>query len=221
MYNEIKTKAYNAARDVTSNDKFCSDFSKIVVFLKQYPNLTARRSDNIADESILKKMAQRMFNDRTKRKPSYPKTAPDKMVAYILQHYYEIKTEEALQIALQNHNQAMAAENIIGTMLEAYIASEAAPLGWIWCSGSIVKAIDFLKPTSEDLLNWQMLQIKNRSNSENSSSAAIRDNTPILKWFRSDARTGNCMWTNFPDAQLSKKLSEEGFKKFIVEYLST
>ena len=51
----------------------------------------------------------------------------------------------------------MAAENNIGLLLERFIASVLEPIGWIWCSGSAVRAVDFIEPNTGILL-----QIKNR-----------------------------------------------------------
>ena len=64
-----------------------------------------------------------------------------------------------------------------------------------------------------------MLQIKNRNNSENSSSSKVRDGTTINKWFRSFSKKDISNWKNFPDTQLNGQLSEEGFHNFIDIYL--
>lgn len=222
MCENIQKTAYEIAKGISSDDTFCLEFSKVAIFLYEQPHLITQQSEkDISNCSILKKLAQRMLKGRIKKKPSYPKTSPDKMVAYILEQYYNINDKSLLDAALENHNRAMSAENIIGTILEAYIASVSTSLGWIWCSGSVVKSVDFLKPSSNATAEWQLLQIKNRSNSENSSSAAIRNDTSIQKWYRSDAKTGKCMWENFPDSELRNILSEEGFRKFATEYLES
>ena len=41
-----------------------------------------------------------------------------------------------------------------------------------------------------------LFKIKNRSNSENSSSSAIRVGTKIIKWHRVDAKTGTYRWND-------------------------
>ena len=46
------------------------------------------------------------------------------------------------------HRESMAAENLIGLMLESYVATLLEPEGWIWCCGNTVRAIDFLKKSS-------------------------------------------------------------------------
>lgn len=72
----------------------------------------------------------------------------------------------------------MASENIVGDLLERYLAEKLEPCGWIWCSGTSVKAVDFIHYDNEKD-EWGLLQVKNRDNTENSSSSKIRDNTPI------------------------------------------
>ena len=64
-----------------------------------------------------------------------------------------------------------------------------------------------------------MLQVKNRDNSENSSSSAIRAGTIIEKWFRTFSRRAGSNWAAFPDESLRAQLSEEAFKDFVKEYL--
>lgn len=56
--------------------------------------------------------------------------------------------------------------------------------GWIWCNGNVLRAIDFCSSDGAVLL-----QIKNKSNTENSSSSAIRTGTTIEKWYRLGTRT--------------------------------
>ena len=70
------------------------------------------------------------------------------------------------------------------------------------------------------------MQVKNRDNTENSSSSAIRNGTEIQKWFRtfskpSRNRSSNTNWENFPEAEFRDQLSEEGFLQFIRDYLTS
>ena len=78
----------------------------------------------------------------------------------------------------------MSAENIQGNLLEEYIAQKVRPYGFIWCEGNVLRAIDFCN-TDGSLF----LQIKNKSNTENSSSSNIREGTSIEKWYRLGTRT--------------------------------
>ena len=82
------------------------------------------------------------------------------------------------------HNLFMSAENIQGNLLEEYIANNIKQFGWVWCNGNVMRSVDFCSTDGKILL-----QIKNKSNTENSSSSAIRTGTTIKKWYRLGTRT--------------------------------
>jgi hypothetical protein len=82
-----------------------------------------------------------------------------------------------------------------------------------------VKSVDFIRPPSKAREPWCALQVKNRDNSENSSSAAIRQGTIITKWYRTKSRTGETMWANFPDSIAVNHLSEAGLLGFATTFL--
>ena len=77
------------------------------------------------------------------------------------------------------HNLFMSAENIQGRLLEEYIASKVRPYGFLWCAGNVLHAVDFCN-TDGTLL----LQVKNKNNTENSSSKDVREGTQIKMWYR-------------------------------------
>lgn len=89
-----------------------------------------------------------------------------------------VKTGEAI------HNLFMSAENIQGKLLEEYIAWKVRPYGFLWCEGNVLLAVDFFNTNGSFLL-----QVKNKSNTENSSSSTIRAGTPIQKWYRLGTKT--------------------------------
>jgi hypothetical protein len=107
------------------------------------------------------------------------------------------------------HRLSMSAENILGPMLEEYIHDKVHIHNWSCCWGNAIKAVDLCSS------DGKLYQIKNRSNSENSSSSAIRVGTDIKKWFRIDAKTGR---TNWDDLSLiigiPHLFSEEEFGEF-------
>ncbi len=113
----------------------------------------------------------------------------------------------------------MGAENLVGDLLERYLASVLEPRGWVWCSGSVVKAVDFLRPPTRPGAAPLLLQVKNRDNSENSSSSRVRDGTDIEKWFRTYSRTGDTNWPAFPDPTARPYLNEPAFQQFVATYL--
>lgn len=154
---------------------------------------------------------------------SRPSTIPDEAVSVILQQCCGFTKQQTEQIKLE-HQLSMSAENLVGALLERYIAQVLEPHGWVWCAGDFVRAIDFIKYNQSTQL-WEAVQVKNRDNTENSSSSAIRQGTEIEKWFRtyskpSKKRATNTNWENFPEAEFRDQLSEEGFLQFIRDYLA-
>uniref|UniRef100_UPI003F5842B3 SinI family restriction endonuclease n=1 Tax=Vibrio cholerae TaxID=666 RepID=UPI003F5842B3 len=57
--------------------------------------------------------------------------------------------------------------------------------------------------------------MKNRNNTENSSSSQVRNGTDIIKWHRLNASNGTKYWSQLVDITGCKSLSEENFKLFI------
>jgi hypothetical protein len=126
-----------------------------------------------------------------------------------------------LPLYSQYHRLSMAAENKIGTLLEEYLAEHLEPKGWFWCCGNIIKGVDFFRAGQPVTL----LQVKNRDNSENSSSEKIREllrkegcPVEIQKWHRCQSRDGKACWDEFPDTVGKATLTEKDFLKFIRDY---
>jgi hypothetical protein len=166
-------------------------------------------------EGILDKLKEKFVSARIPSPPTFPKTLPDEVVSLVMKEYYDKTDKENEKIKIE-HQESMSAENIVGELLEKYLASVLEPLGWVWCSGDFVKAVDFIK--KEDS-TWKLLQVKNRSNTENSSSNKIREGTDIEKWFRINAYNGKTFWEDFPEEKAKRLLSEENFKNFVKEYI--
>jgi len=62
---------------------------------------------------------------------------------------------------------------------------------------------------------WQFISNQKRSNSENSSSSAIRGGTNIKKWYRIDAKTGKTYWDDLSSMiGISNLFSEDEFSQF-------
>ena len=196
-------------------------FKLIIKYLNDFPeNLSVRSKKYSVDVStkegiaILGAKYFSSFYNRTA--PKLPTTVPDEMVSFIMMKVFDYTEKEAQSIKI-SHLQSMAAEDAVGTFLERYLDSVLRPKGWAWCSGDFVKAIDFIKYENG---TWFELQIKNRDNTENSSSSKIRENTNIQKWYRTKSKTGKTMWEEVPEQMKGLGLSEEGFKKFVESYLA-
>ena len=117
---------------------------------------------------------------------STPKTScSDPAIRAIVQTSKDLSDENSKK-GEKIHNIFMSAENIQGNLLEEFIEIKIHEFGWIWCCGNVMRSVDFCSSDGSKLL-----QIKNKSNTENSSSSAIRTGTDIEKWFRLGTRTVN------------------------------
>ena len=197
-------------------------YAKVVLFMMTFPaSAAALRGINaasIGSMEYIRIQATSFAASRNPRAPRAPTTVPDEMVSVILNEYFNID-ESQLERVKQEHSLSMGAENLVGELLERYLASVLEPRGWVWCSGAIVKSADFIKPPTGNQSTWRLLQVKNRDNSENSSSSAIRNGTPIEKWFRTFSRKAGSNWAAFPDPALRQHLSEQAFEAFVRNYL--
>lgn len=197
-------------------------FLTIIEFLKANPSLASRlrnRSVPIGSNQYIELAAQQFYKSRQISIPATPSTIPDEMVSFILHHWIEI-AEDQLERIKQEHLLCMGVENMVGELLERYLATGLEPNGWVWVSGSLIKGVDFLRPPTADFQKWYVLQVKNRNNSENSSSSAIRIGTEIKKWYRTSSNKTGSRWDKFPDNLCRSTFSEEGFREFVKSYLS-
>ena len=151
------------------------------------------------------------------------KTCSDPALAKIVKNACGLDNNEIV-VMEKAHNLFMSAENIQGELLEEYIAENVKNFGWLWCSGNSIRAVDFCKRDGSALL-----QIKNKNNTENSSSSAIRNGTKIEKWYRLKTRKKNGIpypsyeWDKLNDiinkgienGEVVCKMSEEGYAKFL------
>lgn len=205
------------------NPSLENEFVSLISFLARFPaaasGLRGKHPPEIGSADYITVQSQAFVMARTPRAPKAPDTVPDEMVSVILNTYFGIPAAELPRVQ-REHSLSMGAENLVGDLLERYLASVLEPLGWIWCSGAIVKAVDFIKPPSENQPSWRLLQVKNRDNSENSSSSAIRLGTDIEKWHRTFSKRHGSNWEAFPDQSLKSQLSEIDFKSFVRNYLS-
>lgn len=167
-----------------------------------------------ADEDKRKKFVKKFFNayrNRPSIKKGNPsKTIPDPLVAELatirINNQYNNKEITKL------HRASMASENLIGALLEEYIAINTIDKGWANCWGSTILATDFVS------IRGERLQIKNKTNTENSSSNKIRVGTNIDVWHRFDANTGETYWHRLNGIiGQGCNLSEEAFKEFAIK----
>ncbi len=174
----------------------------ILYFLDKYENLKAQEVEDLTKNSskyfkdvICKYIVSRnqLHKLSLNKTLEIGETIPDQIVRLILLEH-ENNNKGIVDKYIYGHRIAMSAENLLGRLLEAYIADKIEPYGWIWCSGQIIFATDFIK--CNDAGQWFCLQVKNANNSENSSSSQIRKefkrrgypDVSIKAWFRSVAQ---------------------------------
>jgi len=115
----------------------------------------------------------------------------------------------------EKHHFLMQAENIIGELVERYIASKCYETNnWAFCPRALVKSTDFIRKNEDG--SFYFLNIKNRFNSENSSSSRNREAEGVDMWYRIK-RDGTTNWDEFPDKSLN--LSEKEFILFCAVHL--
>lgn len=124
-----------------------------------------------------------MSNFPSKRIASPKSACTDPAIGIIVKVSQEL-SDEQIATGEKYHNLFMSAENIQGNLLEEYIAANVRAYGFLWCAGNVLHAIDLCNTDGTVLL-----QIKNKSNTENSSSSTVREGTTIKKWFRVGTKT--------------------------------
>ena len=145
----------------------------------------------------------------SKRLSKPPGTIADPIIEEIIGARLSTLTAGDLKKINYAHRLGMSAENILGLILEEYLADNLESHGWCCAWGETVKSVDFVH------VDGRLLQVKNRSNSENSSSSAIRQGTEILKWHRIDANDGSFFWASLNEICGINSLSEASFIRFV------
>ena len=157
-----------------------------------FPNVARNTEDEIEYFKKWISRYKRVVECLPSEKTARPKNScSDPAVRKIVEMARCLSNEEAMQLE-KNHNLFMSAENIQGNLLEEYIANKIKPYGFLWAAGTVLRSVDFCNVTGTCLL-----QVKNKFNTENSSSNQIRNGTDIKKWFRLGERT--CDGRHIPD----------------------
>ncbi len=158
---------------------------------------------------------QESFQNRISQRISKPLgTIADPIINIIISTRLTGLTTEHLEQINYAHRLSMSAENILGLLLEEFLAEHLIDYGWYCCWGESVRHVDFCN------VDGSLLQVKNRSNSENSSSSRVRINQPIEKWYRVDAKKGLYRWPYFNEKYGTDRFSEENFIRFTQRVLT-
>jgi len=254
LYEEIKDLSLSEEirAEIIQIAKVCTKFG----IINQPTKLKSIEDNSSSNKKLMLYTARWLKRLVTHRNQSYIlREAPplkdrdvirDPALEFVLKRYYEENkidiTSEEIDLAINSHDLLMSIENIQGHLLEAYIAENICkePYNFMWLEGEVVKAVDFglhipasnAQPDKEDYI--YLLQIKNKYNTENSSSSVVRNvavkkiekwnrlskkkqkgiNVPVYNW-----NDLNKIIENFTEN--SPNLSEEGYLLFLENVLRT
>lgn len=124
-------------------------------------------------DKYIKARENNIFN----RKGNPSSTLPDSIIDVIIKNRINVNDSQIVEM-IDAHQLYMYAEQIQGSILEAFLEKKLIPYGWYYCYGEVVKSVDFCHEKGT------LLQIKNKYNTENSSSSKVRQGTTIKKWCR-------------------------------------
>lgn len=224
---------YDIAKNAKKLDaKAFADLDAIFKVMLQnrdrFPNIaiSGRENPQIYLERWVNCYCDAMSNLPSKRIASPKTSCTDPAIRIIVQHTQKLSDKEAIKEE-HIHNIFMSAENIQGNLLEEYIARNISAYGFLWCNGNIMRAVDFCNVSGSIFL-----QIKNKNNTENSSSSNIREGTSIEKWYRLGTKTVNGVkkpiykWGILNDIVSNNRnkgfdlpacnMSEEDYQKFLM-----
>jgi len=200
-----------ADNDIAWDIEISTVFSAIACDNERAPgNIGTHRDD--ASATLLKWM-QKYYSGKngraSQRTSNPPGTVADPAIERVIQARLPVLSRDDLASITDAHRLAMSAENILGLLLEEYLSINIHSAGWYCAWGETVRSVDFVHR------DGRLLQVKNRSNSENSSSSAIRHRTQIHKWYRIKANRIEYMWDGLNSICNVSHLSENNFIDFI------
>ena len=200
-------KQYAESLGISWEDSICFVFEALLNNRNLIPKIRGRTPTEAVEKWVL--TYNKAKNNRLSvRRSNLPGTIPDPLIRFIIQNRLSAIDESTLKKIDDAHALCMAAENILGLLLEEYLANKLIHFGWHFAWGSTVSHVDFCHT------NGSLLQIKNRSNSENSSSRMVRNETSIQLWFRGQATTGAYRWEEL-NQLIGSNCSESEFQEFV------
>lgn len=198
-------------------DGACFVFSVIVNDLDRVPGNIGAKADN--EQDVIRKWLLKYkggYEGRASQRISKPLgTVADPIISDIIgARLPGLKNSNLADIAYA-HRLGMSAENILGLVLEEYLNEGLKDNAWHCAWGETVKSVDFVSEYGG------LLQIKNRSNSENSSSSSVREGTIIQKWYRIEADRIEYRWDELNEICNTDYFSEESFVTFAQKTLES
>lgn len=190
-----------------------SEFMTIMDFLHIEPEFAAslrgKGQPSFPSPAYIEKCAQKFVEGRKLPILQWSDKTSDPLLSIALKTFLELDNSE-IEAAIEIHKKLMIIENKIGEILESYISMKSASSGWVWCSGSIVRTVDFIRKSGDG--TYEILQIKNKDVSENSTSVKGRGKIPM--WKRLKGKKAKSNWASYPDNSLEELMSEKDFINF-------
>lgn len=141
---------------VLRSKMFDPKFQVLLKFLQDNPERLSSRSKSLhldSDEGINALHECYVRSKEQKLTLSRPATIPDDAVSVILQQCCNFTEEQTEQIKVE-HQLSMSAENLVGALLERYIAQVLEPHGWIWCAELLFEQLILFSPKSFTYINF-------------------------------------------------------------------
>lgn len=197
-----------------SDGMFWNDSVKTVLSVccdlpELFPTLKGCNSRSDYISKWLKKYFGGYDNRPSRRTSKKIGTIPDGIIDTIISARLPTLNADNINKIKSAHRISMSAENILGLLLEEYLAEKLSFYGWYCAWGETMDKVDFCTKKGD------LLQIKNRSNSENSSSSRVRRGTTIQKWHRVNATNGVYYWKELKQLIGCSELSEDDFSAFV------
>src|SRR6184192_4637856 len=107
------------------NPELSSKFKFLIKFLSQFPEACSKprskkMQNKVGQEEHIEYLARSFHESRLPRKPTPPTTVPDEVVSIVLNISFNIQPENLERIK-EEHRFSMAAENIVGDLLERFL----------------------------------------------------------------------------------------------------
>ena len=179
------------------------------------PKFRGKKPPIFPSVEYIEKSAEKFVNGRKVPAINWSTKITDPLLPLALKIFLDL-SEEEIEKSIEIHKKLMLIENKVGEILESYISEKYSSKGWVWCSGSTVTTIDFIRKKNDG--TFEILQIKDKDVSENSTSTKGRGGIPVWQRLKGKKATNN--WDNFPENSTAKIMSEKEFieyaeKKFL------
>src|SRR5216117_4543178 len=115
------------------NPELSSKFKFLIKFLSQFPEACSKprskkMQNKVGQEEHIEYLARSFHESRLPRKPTPPTTVPDEVVSIGLNISFNIQPENLERIK-EEHRFSMAAENIVGDLLERFVLYQPRSVG--------------------------------------------------------------------------------------------